>query len=80
MHQMFEKRKDRKVNQVTIRKVLRWFHILGGLTLGTYLYSPWGSDPIFTAVTLFVVTPGLVISGVWMWKQGAIARLFRRGA
>lgn len=60
-----------------LRKALRWFHILGGLVLGTYLYSPWGTDPIFTTITLFVVTPAMVISGVWMWKQGAISRLFR---
>ena len=77
---MFKKRKDRNVNQATIRKGLRWFHIAGGLILGTYLYSPWGSDPTFTAITLFVVTPGLAISGIWMWKQGIIARFFRRSA
>lgn len=61
-----------------VRKTLRWFHIVGGLILGTYLYSPWGSDPTFTAITLFVVTPALAISGICMWKQGAISQLFRR--
>ncbi len=60
-----------------VRKALRWFHIVGGLTLGTYLYSPWGTDPTFTAITLFVVTPALALSGLSMWKQAAISRLFR---
>lgn len=64
----------------TLRKTLRWFHIVGGLILGTYLYSPWGSDPTFTAVTLFVVTPAMAVSGIWMWKQAAVSRFFRKTA
>ena len=63
-----------------LRQVLRWFHIFGGIILGTYLYSPWSADPVFTAITLFVVTPGLAISGLLMWKQGAVSRFFRQSA
>lgn len=66
------------MQQAALRNVLRWFHILGGLVIGTYLYSPWSSDPVFTMVTLYIVTPAIVISGVCMWQQGKIARWLRR--
>ncbi|MEM8800979.1 MAG: hypothetical protein AAGF55_00420 [Pseudomonadota bacterium] len=64
----------------SFRASLRWFHIVGGLILGTYLYSPWSANAAFAAVTLYVVTPALVLSGLAMWKQGALMRLFRRKA
>ncbi|WOE76161.1 hypothetical protein [Alterisphingorhabdus coralli] len=63
-----------------LRKTLRWLHIIGGLILGTYLYSPWGSDPVFTFATLYIIIPAMAISGIWMWQQAAISRLFRRQA
>lgn len=62
----------------TFRSSLRWFHIVGGLIVGTYLYSPWSANAAFAAVALYVVTPALVLSGLAMWKQGALMRLFRR--
>lgn len=62
----------------TLRKALRWFHIIGGLILGTYLYSPWGSNPAFTVLTLYVITPAMAVTGLLMWKQGPISRFFRR--
>jgi len=63
----------------TFRSSLRWFHVVGGLIVGTYLYSPWSENAAFAAVTLYVVTPALVLSGLSMWKQGALMRVFRRG-
>ena len=69
--------KDGIMTAATLRKTVRWFHIIGGLILGTYIYAPWGSDPLFAAITQFVVTPALVVSGIFMWKQAAITRLFR---
>lgn len=62
----------------SLRVSLRWFHIVGGLIVGTYLYSPWSANAAFTALTLYVVVPALVLSGLAMWKQGALMRLLRR--
>ena len=64
----------------SLRTTLRWFHIIGGLILGTYLYSPWSANAAFTALTLYLVTPALVLSGLAMWKQGSIMRLFHPSA
>ncbi len=60
----------------TLRKILRCGHIIASFVLGTYLYSPWGEEPGFKAVVLYGVFPLMALSGVWMWKQGWIARLF----
>lgn len=64
------------MSQPALRNVLRWGHIVASLLLGTYLYSPLSADPTFAAITLYVAFPFMAVSGVWMWKQGAIARLF----
>lgn len=64
------------MTQATLRKILRWGHIIASFVLGTYLYSPWGAEPAFKAVVLYGVFPLMALSGVWMWKQGWIARRF----
>ena len=61
----------------TLRKSLRWIHISGSGVVGTYLYSPWSSDPTFSAITLYAVFPLMGLTGIAMWQQGRIARLFR---
>ena len=60
----------------TLRRTLRWGHIVASLVLGTYLYSPWSQQPAFAAVVLYGVFPFMALSGLWMWNQGRIARLF----
>ena len=60
-----------------VRKTLRWGHITGSVILGTYLYSPFSANPGFAAITLYIVFPIMALSGVWMWQQGRINRLFR---
>ncbi|MCR9195572.1 MAG: hypothetical protein NXH88_12615 [Hyphomonas sp.] len=61
----------------TLRRTLRWVHIATSLVIGTYLYSPWSSDPTFTAITLYGVFPLMGLSGLAMWQQGRLARLLK---
>ena len=62
-----------------LRKALRWAHIFASLLIGTYLYSPWSSEPLFQVLVLYAVFPFMAASGLLMWHQGRIARLLRRG-
>jgi hypothetical protein len=57
------------------RTAFRWFHIAGAVSLGAYLYSPWGGNPVFAAVVLWAVFPVLGLSGLVMWQWGRISRL-----
>ena len=67
------------MSPATLRKVLRWGHMAASLVLGAYLYSPWSADPVFAAIVHYAVFPLMALSGLWMWNQGRIARLFRSG-
>jgi hypothetical protein len=66
------------MNPATARRALRWLHIVGGVVLGVYLYSPWGSEPAFRAAVLFGVFPAISVSGVAMWQWAKLVRA-RRG-
>jgi hypothetical protein len=47
--------------------ILRWIHIIGGIFIGTFVYSPWGTEPAFIAIMQFVVMPVLIMTGIAMW-------------
>ncbi len=64
----------------TLRITLRWSHIIGSAFIGTYVYSPWNSDRAFTALMQFVVIPLLSITGLGMWQQARLLRLFKRNS
>jgi len=58
------------------RKLLRWFHILGGLYLGTFLFSPLIEDPS-ALLAARIVSVGLLLSGVSMWQWPRVTRALR---
>jgi len=60
----------------TYRNLARWIHIVAALLIGTYLYSPWRSEPIFSSLILWVAVPLLVVTGLGMWKQGWVMSWF----
>lgn len=63
------------MDPISTRRLLRWFHIAGSLALGTYVYSPWGSDRTFHAVVAYGILPAMGLSGLWMWQQARLGRL-----
>ncbi len=65
------------MSPASLRSTLRWFHIGVALVLGTYIYSPLRTDPLWTDIVRFGVIPLATLTGLWLWKQGRIARLLR---
>jgi hypothetical protein len=61
------------------RIFVRWAHIIEAAIIGTYLYSPWSANPVFSAITLYVVFPLMALSGVLMWQQPRVMKLLKRG-
>jgi hypothetical protein len=55
-----------KMNDRTMRSWLRWSHMLLGLLLITYLYTPLHLDAQATMWTRLLVTPILLMSGAMM--------------
>lgn len=62
-----------------MRKPLRYAHLVVGLLLGAYIYSPTlASSATFEAIIRFGAFPLIALSGVAMWQQARIVRRLRR--
>jgi hypothetical protein len=57
----------------TKRSILRWIHIVFGIPIVGYVYSPFEEIPNYAPVVRFVAVPVIVLTGLWMWK-GHVAR------
>ncbi len=57
---------------ITKRSILRWIHIVLGIPIIGYVYSPFEELPNYAPVVRFVSIPVLVLTGFWMWKGHAL--------
>ncbi|MGR5092847.1 hypothetical protein ACPV5O_09355 [Vibrio maritimus] len=60
-----------------IRIVLRWVHIALALLVGAAFYSPLASNEAYMAGTLWGLIPALALTGIGMWKQSLLTKLFK---
>jgi hypothetical protein len=60
-----------------LRKLVRWLHILGGLYIGTFLFSPLIEIPS-AALAAQIVSLALLATGVSMWQWGRVTGVLRR--
>jgi len=60
-----------------IRKVLRWIHLILGLVVMCYIYSPFHENIFFQFIIKFVIIPVIAISGVWIWQFQRFNKLLR---
>ncbi len=68
------------MNQGIQRLVVRWIHIVLGIPIIGYIYSPFEEIPKYAAAVRFGFLPVLVLTGLWMWKGHVIRRLFANGS
>lgn len=68
------------ISHATQRLILRWVHIVLGIPIIGYIYSPFEEIPNYAPAVRFVFLPVLVLSGFWMWKGDALWRLVSRRA
>lgn len=62
-----------------LRQSVRWFHIVSGVLIATFVYSSsLRENETFLLLMQVVVIPSLIASGVIMWQQPKIVRLFKR--
>jgi len=66
------------MSSATKRSIVRWIHIVLGIPIVGYIYSPFDQIPNYAAITRFVYVPVLVLSGLWMWKGHVVLRLFSK--
>jgi hypothetical protein len=63
------------MNQNLQRSILRWIHIFFSIPILGYIYSPFDKLPDYATPTRYVFFPGMVVSGLWMWKGHVVRRL-----
>jgi hypothetical protein len=52
------------MSNATKRSIVRWIHIVLGIPIIGYIYSPFDQIPNYAAATRFVFAPVLVLSGL----------------
>lgn len=60
------------------RLVLRWIHILFGIPILGYIYSPFDKIPQYAFAARFIFVPVMLLSALWMWKGHLVRRLIAR--
>ena len=66
------------VNQGIPRWAFRWVHIVFGIPIVGYVYSPFEQIPNYARPTRFFFVPVMVLSGLWMWKGHVLRRLISK--
>lgn len=62
----------------TTRIALRWTHLLVGWLIGVFVYTPMRENETFVLLMQVVFVPAVVVTGLWMWQQARIKRLYGR--
>jgi hypothetical protein len=63
------------MKDATKRSIVRWIHIICGIPIIGYIYSPFDAIPDYAPATRFVFLPAMLLSGLWMWKGHVLRRL-----
>jgi hypothetical protein len=65
----------------TKRKISRWIHVVFGMPVIGYIYSPFEDIHYYARSVRYFFLPVLLVSGLWMWKGHLLRRLvFKRSA
>jgi hypothetical protein len=66
------------MNDATKRSIARWIHLVFGIPIIGYVYSPFAELPNYAPVVRFISIPVLILTGFWMWKGHLLRRLFSK--
>ena len=64
-------------SQAKLRVMLRWMHIVLGLVIMCYIYSPFHEYVWFQILVKFIIIPVIAVSGVWLWQFKVFNKFFR---
>ncbi len=60
-----------------VRQFVRSLHLVAAAVLGTFIYSPWSSDPTFATSVRWLAFPVLAASGLFLWRGHLLLRAVR---
>ena len=59
----------------TKRSIFRWIHLIFGIPIIGYVYSPFKELPNYAPAVRYFFLPVIALSGLWMWKGHILRRL-----
>jgi hypothetical protein len=66
------------MKDATQRSIFRWIHLVFSIPILGYIYSPFEKLPDYAPATRFVFLPGMVLTGLWMWKGHVLRRFISK--
>jgi len=66
------------ISEAARRSVFRWVHLVFGIPIIGYIYSPFEDLRYYARSVRFFFVPVLVLSGLWLWKGHVVRRLLGR--
>jgi hypothetical protein len=66
------------IKHATSRSIVRWIHIIFAVPMIGYIYSPFEEILNYAPATRFVFLPGMLLSGLWLWKGHVLGRLISK--
>jgi hypothetical protein len=63
------------MKDATKRSIFRWIHLVFGIPIIGYIYSPFEELHNYAPIVRFVAFPVIALSGLWMWKGHFVRRL-----
>jgi hypothetical protein len=61
------------MSNATKRAILRWIHLIFGIPVIGYVYSPFAELPNYAPIARFISVPVLILSGFWMYAGAVFA-------
>src|SRR6266480_557138 len=56
------------ISGATKRSILRWIHLIFGIPVLGYIYSPFEEIQNYAPAVRFVFVPVIILSGFWMYS------------
>ena len=66
------------MKESTKRSIFRLIHLIMGIPIVGYIYSPFEEIPNYAPAVRFVFLPVIVLSGLWMWKGHVVRRVISK--
>ena len=66
------------MRETTLRAIFRWIHIICAIPILGYIYSPFEVIPQYASRVRFIFLPGMLLTGLWMWKGHVVRRFFTK--
>lgn len=68
------------MSEAAKRTIVRWIHIVIGIPIIGYVYSPFEQIPNYAPAVRYVFLPVMLLSGLYMWKGHLLRRVFSKRA